>query len=106
MTLRGRGFRTDERFLDRAAARQRMYEIGARLDALYAAGAITGYHSYLLGNEEDFLDHDVDRELIDVELPVVYFEVGYDVDRVGPEGHQAVVDELGLRLIVTDQGDG
>jgi hypothetical protein len=102
VTPRTRGYVTGERFADRAAARARMIEIGARFQRLYEAGAITGYHAVVLGEDDDFLDHDVDRAWIDAELPLVYVEVGYDLERHSAAGHQAVVDELGLRLAVSD----
>jgi hypothetical protein len=102
----GCGYVTLERFVDRSAAHDRMLEISDRFKALYASGVITGYHCCLLGNDDDFLDHDVDRDAIEAitggTVPTIYVEVGYDAEHHSRAEHQALVDELGLRLALAD----
>jgi hypothetical protein len=78
------------------------------LDQVLADGAIAGYRTMALVNDDDFADEDIDRDLVDRGtgglLPAVYVNVTYDLDRhsAAPAKVRDLMARWGLMHVLTD----
>jgi hypothetical protein len=80
---------------DREAVIAQVAEMKAALDPLLDRGVFTGWAIDSLLTEDDFDDRDIDPELVEPitggELPAIYLNITYDLDRNAP-GHREVDD--------------
>jgi hypothetical protein len=65
-------------------------EIGAALRPLLDGGEIAGYRAVAVASEEDWDEHDIDRDVLEAVsggvLPIVYLAISYDADVAAQPG--------------------
>jgi hypothetical protein len=72
MKLQARFYVTTQGCTDAKIARELAFELAAPLDQLYEQKVISGYQSFVLKNEDDYEEYDLDRPLIEQETHSVF----------------------------------
>ncbi|GIE94710.1 hypothetical protein [Paractinoplanes rishiriensis] len=93
---------------DTGAVIAQVAEMKAALDPLLERGVFAGWRIFSLLTDDDFDDKDVDREFVEPitggELPAVFLNITYDLERNSPGDPQveAFLDRTGLVHSFTD----
>ena len=108
MKLQSRFYVTTHGFADANAARELAYEMAVPLDELYDRKVISGYQSFVLKAEDDYEEHDLDRELIEREtqgeLPAIFLNITYRIDAAPPDvsAIEPVITKYRFRHLLTE----